>query len=33
VLKGNSVFHLDTMYLPEARSRGSDIANKILSHL
>jgi hypothetical protein len=33
VLKGNSVFHLDTMYLPEARSRGSDIANKIISRL
>jgi hypothetical protein len=33
VLKGDSVFHLDTMYLPEARSRGTDIANKILSHL
>ena len=33
VLKGNSVFHLDTMYLPEARSRGTDIANKIISHM
>jgi len=33
VLKGDSVFKLDTMYLPEARSRGSEIANKIISHL
>jgi hypothetical protein len=33
VLKGDSVFHLDTMYLPEARVRGSEIANKIISHL
>ena len=33
VLKGDSVFKLDTMYLPEARSRGSDIANKIISRL
>ena len=33
VLKGDSVFHLDTMYLPEARMRGSEIANKIISHL
>jgi hypothetical protein len=33
VLKGDSVFKLDTMYLPEARARGSDIANKIISHL
>lgn len=33
VLKGDSVFHLDTMYLPEARARGSEIANKIISHL
>lgn len=33
VLKGESVFHLDTMYLPEARMRGSEIANKIISHL
>ncbi|HEX3587423.1 MAG TPA: hypothetical protein VH024_15585 [Candidatus Angelobacter sp.] len=33
VLKGDSVFKLDTIYLPEARSRGSDIANKIISHL
>jgi hypothetical protein len=33
VLKGSSIFHLDTMYLPEARARGSEIANKIISHL
>jgi hypothetical protein len=33
VLKGDSVFHLDTMYLPEARSRGTDIADKIISHM
>ena len=33
VLKGDSVFKLDTMYLPEARLRGSEIANKIISHM
>src|ERR1043165_7567411 len=33
VLKGGSIFKLDTMYLPEARLRGSEIANKIISHL
>jgi hypothetical protein len=33
VLKGDSVFKLDTMYLPEARARGSEIANKLISHL
>src|ERR1700739_4098542 len=33
VLKGDSVFKLDTMYLPEARTRGSEIANKLISHL
>lgn len=33
VLKGDSVFKLETMYLPEARARGSEIANKIISHL
>ncbi|HLK09359.1 MAG TPA: zinc ribbon domain-containing protein [Candidatus Angelobacter sp.] len=33
VLKGDSVFKLDTMYLPEARNRGTDIANKIISHM
>jgi hypothetical protein len=33
VLKGDSIFKLDTMYLPEARSRGSEIANKIISHM
>lgn len=33
VLKGDSVFKLDTMYLPEARMRGSEIASKIISHM
>lgn len=33
VLKGDSALKLDTMYLPEARARGSEIANKIISHL
>jgi len=33
VLKGDSVFKLETMYVPEARMRGSEIANKIISHL
>jgi hypothetical protein len=33
VLKGDSMFKLETMYLPEARARGSDIANKIVSHM
>jgi hypothetical protein len=33
VLKGDSAFKLDTMYLPEARTRGSEIANKIISHM
>lgn len=33
VLKGDSAFKLDTMYLPEARARGSEIANKLISHL
>ncbi len=33
VLKGDSVFKLDTMYLPEARMRGTEIANKLISHL
>jgi hypothetical protein len=33
VLKGDSVFKLDTMYLPEARARGTDIANKIISNM
>lgn len=32
VLKGDAVFKLDTMYLPEARARGSEIANKLISH-
>jgi hypothetical protein len=33
VLKGDSMFKLETMYLPEARTHGSDIANKLISHL
>lgn len=33
VLKGDGVFKLDTMYLPEARMRGSEIANKLISHM
>jgi hypothetical protein len=33
VLKGNSMFKLETMSLPEARTLGSDIANKLISHL
>jgi hypothetical protein len=32
VLKGDSVFKLDTMYLPEARMRGSEIGRKLVSH-
>ncbi len=32
VLKGDNVFKLDTMYLPEARMRGSEIANKLVAH-
>ncbi len=33
VLKGDNMFTLETIYLPEARMRGSDIANKLISHL
>ena len=33
VLKGDSMFKLDTIYLPEARTRGSEIANKIIAHM
>ncbi|HEY5029190.1 MAG TPA: hypothetical protein VIK39_12335, partial [Candidatus Angelobacter sp.] len=33
VLKGNSMFKLETISLPEARTLGSDIANKLISHL
>jgi hypothetical protein len=32
VLKGDSVFKLETMYVPEARIRGSEIGRKLLSH-
>jgi hypothetical protein len=33
VLKGDSMFKLETIYLPEARTRGSEIANKIISNM
>ncbi|MGB8130898.1 MAG: hypothetical protein WCG81_13995 [Candidatus Angelobacter sp.] len=33
VLKGDSMLTLETMYLPEARMRGSEIANKLILHL
>jgi hypothetical protein len=33
VLKGDSMFKLETIYLPEARTRGSEIANKIISKM
>jgi hypothetical protein len=33
VLKGDSMFTLETISLPEARMRGSEIANKMISHL
>ena len=33
VLQGDSMFRLETMYVPEARTRGSDIARKMISHL
>ncbi len=33
VLKGDTMFKLETTYVPEARTRGSDIAKKIISHL
>jgi len=33
VLKGDSMFKLETMALPEARVLGSNIANKMISHL
>jgi hypothetical protein len=32
VLKGDSVLKLDTMYLPEARVRGTEIGRKLVSH-
>ena len=32
VLKGDSMFKLETMYLPEARMRGSEIGRKLVSH-
>jgi hypothetical protein len=33
VLKGDSMFRLETMYVPEARIRAADIARKMISHL
>ena len=32
VLKGGSMFHLDTMYVPETRLRGAELARKLVSH-
>ena len=32
VLKGDSMFHLDTMYIPEARVRGAELARKLVVH-
>jgi hypothetical protein len=32
VLKGDSMFHLDTMYVPETRVRGAELARKLVSH-
>jgi hypothetical protein len=33
VLKGDSVIHLELTYVPDARTRGGEIARKIVSHL
>jgi hypothetical protein len=33
VLKGNSMFKLETMYVPETRVRGPELGRKIVSHL
>jgi hypothetical protein len=33
VLKGNSLVALEMMWVPDARTRGSDIARKIVAHL
>jgi hypothetical protein len=32
VLKGDSMFHLDTMYVPETRVRGAELARRLVSH-
>jgi hypothetical protein len=32
-LKGNSMFKLETMYVPETRVRGAELGRKIISHL
>jgi hypothetical protein len=33
VLKGDTMIHLDTMYVPETRIRGAEIGSRIISHL
>ncbi len=33
VLKGDSLIHLETTYVPDARTRGADLGRKIISHL
>jgi hypothetical protein len=33
VLKGDTMIHLETMYVPEARTRGAELGGKIASHL
>jgi hypothetical protein len=33
VLKGDSMVHLDTMYVPETRVRGAELGRKIVSHM
>jgi hypothetical protein len=33
VLKGNSMFRLETMYVPETRVRGAELGRRIVSHL
>jgi hypothetical protein len=33
VLKGDTMIHLETMYVPEARTRGAELGRKIASHL
>jgi hypothetical protein len=33
VLKGDTMIHLETMYVPDARPRGAELGRKIASHL
>lgn len=33
VLKGDSMFRLETMYVPETRARGAELGRRIISHL